>query len=87
MKNTHIKGICLAILAAALYAINAPFSKLLLEEMPSTLMAGFLYIGAGLGMGIIALIRKIKKTKTTEEKTTKSILPTAGIRKKVCSRR
>ncbi len=75
MKNTHIKGICLAILAAALYAVNAPFSKLLLTEMPSTLMAGFLYIGAGLGMGIIALIRKIKKTKTTEEKITKVDLP------------
>jgi len=31
----------LAILAAALYAINAQFSKLLLEFMPPTLMAGF----------------------------------------------
>ena len=51
-------GILLAVLAAALYALNAPFSKLLLREMPSTLMAGFLYIGAGLGMGMIALIRK-----------------------------
>ena len=50
----------LAILAAALYAINSPFSKLLLDYMPSTLMAGFLYIGAGLGMGAVALIRKAK---------------------------
>ena len=51
------KGIFLAILAAALYALNSPFSKLLLEYMPSTLMAGFLYLGAGVGMGAIALIR------------------------------
>ena len=75
IKSTHAKGIFLAILAAALYAVNAPFSKLLLAEMPSTLMAGFLYIGAGLGMGIIALIRKARKTKTTEEKITKADLP------------
>ena len=40
MKKTTTTGILLAILAAALYAINSPFSKLLLDYMPSTLMAG-----------------------------------------------
>ena len=75
MKKTATTGILLAILAAALYAINSPFSKLLLDYMPSTLMAGFLYIGAGLGMGVIALIRKVKKTERTEEKITKADLP------------
>lgn len=39
-------GIGLAILAAALYAINSPFSKLLLRDVPPTLMAGLLYLGA-----------------------------------------
>ncbi len=68
-------GILLAILAAALYAINSPFSKLLLDHMPSTLMAGFLYLGAGLSMGIIALLRKIKKPVRQEERITKSDLP------------
>ena len=43
MKNKLTYGIFLAILAAALYAVNSPFSKLLLDYMPSTLMAGFLY--------------------------------------------
>ena len=75
MKKTTATGILLAILAAALYALNSPFSKLLLDYMPSTLMAGFLYIGAGLGMGVIALIRKISKTERTEEKITKADLP------------
>ena len=68
----------LAILAAALYAVNSPFSKLLLDYMPSTLMAGFLYIGAGLGMGAIALIRKSRKTKRAEERITKADLPYAA---------
>ena len=48
MKNKLTYGIFLATLAAALYAVNSPFSKLLLDYMPSTLMAGFLYVGAGL---------------------------------------
>ena len=69
------KGISFAILAAALYSINAPFSKILLEFMPPTLMAGFLYVGAGIGIAFIALIRKIKKYETKELKLTKSELP------------
>ena len=75
MKKSTTTGILLAILAAALYAINSPFSKLLLDYMPSTLMAGFLYIGAGLGMGVIALLRKARKTERTEERITKADLP------------
>ena len=75
MKNQVKKGILLAILAAALYAISSPLSKLLLDYMPPTVMAGFLYIGAGLGMGIIAIIRKAGKIEKTEAKLTKSELP------------
>ena len=74
MKKTAM-GIFFAILAATLYAINSPLSKLLLEYMPSTLMAGFLYIGAGLGMGVIALIRKARKEDKTEDKITKKDFP------------
>ena len=75
MKKTNTIGIFLAILAAALYAINSPFSKLLLDYMPSTLMAGFLYLGAGLGMGAVALVRKIRRAERTEEKITRVDLP------------
>lgn len=75
MKKSNGVGIALAILAAALYAINSPFSKLLLEYMPSTLMAGFLYLGAGLGMGVIALFRKLNKRERAEEKITRADLP------------
>ena len=71
------KGILLAILAAALYAINAPFSKLLLDGMPPTLMAGFLYLGAGLGMGVIFLLRKVKKSQATEMRLTRAEFPFA----------
>lgn len=74
-KQNIKKGIAFAILAAALYAINAPFSKILLDFMPSTLMAGFLYVGAGIGMVFIALIRKIQKTEVKELKLAKAELP------------
>ena len=47
------KAVFFAVLAAALYAINAPVSKLLLTQIPSAMMAGLLYLGAGIGMCIL----------------------------------
>ena len=52
------KAVFYAILAAALYALNAPASKLLLQNVPPTMMAGFLYLGAGAGMAVMGLVRK-----------------------------
>ena len=75
MTKTIRTGILLAILAAALYSVNAPLSKLLLDYMPSTLMAGFLYLGAGVGMGAIALVRRAAKRQRTESRLTKRELP------------
>ena len=75
MKPDIRHGIFLAVLAAGLYALNSPFSKLLLDYLPSTLMAGFLYVGAGTGMLAIALIRKLSNRPETEERLTKHELP------------
>lgn len=75
MSKSIKTGILLAIFAAALYALNAPLSKILLGYMPSTLMAGFLYLGAGLGMGVIALIRRTSHTQARETGLTRAELP------------
>lgn len=76
MKKNPVKsGICLALFAAALYAINSPLSKLLLDYLPPTIMAGFLYVAAGVCMLALALLRKVRKTERTETKLTKRELP------------
>ncbi len=75
MKSNMRHGIFLAILAAGLYALSTPFSKLLLDALPSTLMAGFLYVGAGLGMVLISLIRKVSGKQGTESRLTRQELP------------
>lgn len=51
-----------AILAAALYAINVPLSKLLLNHVEPTMMAAFLYLGAGIGLilGVMLLALDVK---------------------------
>lgn len=75
MKTKQCTAIFWAILAAALYAISTPISKGLLNEIPPTMMAALLYLGAGIGMSIIGLFRfKTGKVKQ-EMKLTKSELP------------
>ena len=51
-KNTNglRQATVFAFLAAALYALNMPFSRLLLGSVEPLFMAAFLYLGAGLGM-------------------------------------
>lgn len=47
-----------AVLAAALYALNSPLSKLLLLSVPQTMMAALLYLGAGAGMLALGTVRR-----------------------------
>lgn len=68
------KSIFYAILAAVLYAISTPISKLLLTTLSPVFIASLLYLGAGIGMGVIALIRK-KIGKSNYQPLTQSELP------------
>ena len=56
--NTKKISTIYALLAAALYAINVPLSKLLLQNAEPTMMAAFLYLGAGVGLFLYVLIEK-----------------------------
>lgn len=64
-----------AIAAAALYAINIPFSKLLLTYVSPTMLAAFLYLGAGVGMLIYSLAARLIRQGETKELLTKKELP------------
>jgi len=69
------KAIFYAILAAALYALSAPVSKLLLQNVPPKMMAGFLYLGAGIGMAAMGLVRSKTGHGKKEAHLTKKDLP------------
>ena len=64
-----------AILAAALYALNAPASKLLLQNVPPSMMAALLYLGAGLGMLLMGLARRAAGRPSAEAHLTRKDLP------------
>ena len=63
--NKKIIPILFALLAASFYALNIPISKLLMGRIEPTMMAGLLYFGAGIGIGIMFLFN-YKKTKREE---------------------
>ena len=52
-KDKNLVAILLAILAAALYAISTPVSKVMLLTVAPTMVAAFLYLGAGIGDGAV----------------------------------
>lgn len=62
-QSRKIKAVFLAITAAVFYSISSPVSKTILNEVGPTLLAGLLYLGAGIGMFFVNLIHPSKKTK------------------------
>ena len=72
-RMTKTKAIIYALAAAAFYAVNIPVSKILLRVVGPTMMAALMYLGAGIGIGIISLFGKKRRAQT--EKLTKKDLP------------
>lgn len=72
-KYSKIQAIIFALLVALFFAINTPFSKLLLNYIKPTFMAAFLYLGAGIGVGIMYIFHYGKEERT--ERLTKTDLP------------
>ncbi|EFX39473.1 putative membrane protein [Streptococcus parasanguinis ATCC 903] len=73
MEKNKLKAIMFAFLAAVFYAINVPISKVLLQYVGPTTMAALLYLGAGIGIGMMSLFNK--KDREKAESLTKAELP------------
>lgn len=57
MKNPQNVSIIQALLAAALFGISAPLAKVLLGEIAPISLAALLYLGSGVGAGLLLLIQ------------------------------
>ena len=51
-------GVGLALTAAVLFGVSAPFAKLLLRDAVPQLLAGLLYLGSGAGLLLVWLVRR-----------------------------
>lgn len=50
-------SILYALFAAALFGASTPFAKMMVGELPPILLAGLLYLGSGIGLSVVRLIR------------------------------
>ncbi|MBH2019906.1 MAG: EamA family transporter [Burkholderiales bacterium] len=50
-----------ALAAALLFGASTPLAKLLSGNMPPLLLAGLLYLGSGLGLGMLLLLRRLRE--------------------------
>ena len=76
--KTKLWPVALALLAAIFYAINTPFSKILLTNVAPTFMAAFLYLGAGIGVGFMYLFQ-YKYEEKSERLTSRDLIYTVGM--------
>lgn len=70
-----MRPVFFAVLAAVLYALNSPLSKLLLKNVPPTMMAAFLYLGAGIGLFLVGAVRRRNEKYEKELPLTRAELP------------
>ena len=68
-------AVIFAILAAMLYALNIPLSKILSNNVSATMLAAFLYLGAGVGLFIYGIISKAVKKSKNDAPITKKDMP------------
>jgi len=75
LERRSPSGPRLALLAAALFGFSAPAAKLLVGSIDPWLLAGLLYLGSGLGLGMLDRARRLGGAVTREAALTRRDLP------------
>lgn len=73
MKSNKALALIEAFLAAAFYAVSTPASKVLLRHVAPAMLAGLLYLGAGVGILLLSLVAGRKADR--RERLTRRDLP------------
>ena len=78
MKNNRLP-VLFALLAALLYGVSVPLSKLLLERLSPLLLSALLYFGAGLGMVLLRAASGTRRQDRIEARLGAKELPFAAL--------
>jgi drug/metabolite transporter (DMT)-like permease len=68
-------GMVLALASAALFGASTPFAKLLLGAVNPWMLAGLLYLGAGIGLAAVHLVRSALRIPAVEAPLRRNDLP------------
>lgn len=72
-------GIPIALASALLFGASTPFAKLLLGSVDPWMMAGLLYLGAGIGLAALHLSRTALRLPETEAPLRRADIPRLGL--------
>src|SRR5260221_2860830 len=61
--------------SAILFGLSAPFAKVLLPKASPWLLAGLLYLGAGLGLSIVRLVAHARRSDDRTDRLRREDLP------------
>lgn len=62
-------GATTAILAAVLFGVSTPLAKLLVHDLSPWMLAGLLYLGSGIGLGLVRLVRGLTASSKRSERS------------------
>ncbi|MBL8672202.1 MAG: DMT family transporter [Alphaproteobacteria bacterium] len=79
MRSTLPIGAVQALAAAALFGLSTPIAKVLLGAIDAWLLAGLLYLGSGLGLGSVILLRRWVNGSVREARLAGRDLPRLGV--------
>lgn len=68
-------GVSLALLSAVLFGASTPFAKILLGSVDPWMMAALLYLGAGMGLGVVHLSRAALRLPAVDAPLRRSDMP------------
>ena len=71
LRNTGVQA---ALAAAVLFGAGTPIAKLLLTDVSPWMLAGLLYLGSGIGLGVYRLIRRAPRVRLERH----DLLPLTG---------
>jgi drug/metabolite transporter (DMT)-like permease len=67
LSSLRNRGVQAALLSAVLFGAGTPAAKFLLDSVSPWLLAGLLYAGSGLGLGVIRLIRRSPRVRLARD--------------------
>lgn len=74
-----IRGIVLALCSALLFGASTPFAKIVLGQATPAVAAGLLYLGAGVGLGLVIAAARLLGRTSAEAPLTRADLPWLGL--------
>jgi len=75
VTHKYARGAISGLASAVLFGLSAPIAKLLLPRASPWLLAGLLYLGAGLGLSIVRIVSRVRGNATSSDPLRRADLP------------